>query len=163
MFSTPTSHSCSASMAQCMSKASTTALASNHIQSFELIFPHLPYHLHLQLESQLWLSSVQHFWGDLDPSWTLSLYAFAPCPEATGREMQGDVGGKQNPWQNFSASRTDYLIFVAHGEGSWRATLTNTAFILSSNIYWICHGWSFSCTFIPVLQAFIPQQWAGQC
>lgn len=71
--------------------------------------------------------------------------------------------GKQNPRQNFSASTTNYLIFVAHEEGSWRATLTDNDFILSSNPYGIYHGWSICCTFIPVLQAFLPQKWAGQC
>lgn len=97
-----------------MPKASTTALASNHIQSFELIFPHLLYQLHLQLESQPRLSSAQHLWGDLDRSYTLSLPAL--------RQQEGKckgMWGEAEPLPELLCQQNKLLDFC----GSWRREL----------------------------------------
>lgn len=97
-----------------MPKASTTALASNHIQSFELIFLHLLYQPHLQVESQPRLSSAQHLWSDLGPSYILLLPAL--------RQQEGKckgMWGEAEPLAELLCQQNKLLDFC----GSWRRGL----------------------------------------
>lgn len=143
-----------------MSKARITAPASNHIQSFEFISPHLLYKLHLHLESQPRLSSAQHLWGDLDSS------VLIPFHSLTWGNRDGNArgcGGEVEPLVELLCQQNKLLYFC----GPWRRELKSyfdqhcLYFVLKLqlNLPWLEPFQSFYSS----LTSLHSQQWAGQC